>query len=267
MNWFDKLERKFGRYAIQNLMSYIIVANAAILLLYTLSPPVGYSVIDKLTFVPQFVLQGEIWRFITFIFIPPGVLGNNLFFSVISLIFYYSISRSLESQWGAFRFNLYYLIGMLGTVTFSLIFKINGIPFYLNMSLFLAYAKIFSEAEVRLFFILPIKVKYLGWLYWGMLIVNIITGGLAQLILILVSLANYFLFFAGHNIRSLKNKKKVNTRQKEFKMDRPKVIYIHRCSVCDITNHDNPDMEFRYCSKCDGHYEYCADHIFDHDHK
>lgn len=263
MNWLDKLERKFGRYAIDNLMSYIVAANAAILLIYTMMPSAGISIMDRLSFVPHFVLRGEIWRFITFIFIPP----NTGFWGVIALVFYYSISRSLESQWGAFRFNVYYLLGMIGTAVFSLIFGITGTPFYLNLSLFLAYAKIFSENRVYLFFILPVKVKYLAWAYWGVLALSVIQGGWKALILILVSLINYFIFFGVSNVKSMKTQRKVNHNHRKFKKDTPKVIHIHRCSVCGITDRDDPNMEFRYCSKCDGHYEYCAEHIFNHEHR
>ena len=264
MNWLDKLERRFGRFAIQNLMSYIIVANAAILALYGLMPSVGLSVIDKLSFVPQFVLKGEIWRFVTFIFIPPSL---QLIWGIFALIFYYSISNSLEMQWGSFKFNVYYLIGMLGTAAFSLLFRIPGTPTYLNLSLFLAYAKIYADREIYLFLILPVKVKYLGWIYWAVLLFSAISGGIGNMILIVVSLANYFLFFGKDNIKSLGRKTKAAPQRREFKKDRPTVIHIHRCSVCGVTDRSNPDMEFRYCSKCDGHYEYCADHIFDHDHQ
>lgn len=264
MNWLNKLERKFGRFAIENLMSYIVVANAAILLLYNLIPSVGMSVVDKLKFIPGAVLHGEIWRFITFIFIPPSF---SLLWGAFALFFYYSISNSLEAQWGAFKFNIYYLIGMLGTASLSLMFGIHGVPIYLNLSLFLAYAKIYAENEILLMMILPIKVKYLGWVYWAILLVDVITGGLPVLILISISLANYFLFFGLSNVQSVKTKRKTATRQREFKKDRPTVIQIHRCSVCGLTDRDDPDMDFRYCSKCEGHYEYCADHIFDHEHK
>jgi len=264
MNWLDKLERKLGRFAIQNLMSYIIVANAAILLVYTLMPGVGISVIDKLSFVPRFVLKGEIWRFVTFIFIPPT---TELFWGAIALFFYYSISRSLESQWGSFTFNIYYLVGMIGTAVACLLFGFAGTPTYLNLSLFLAYAKIFSERQIYLFFFIPIKVKYLGWAYWGFLLFSALFGGWGSRVLLVVSLANYFLFFGKQNIRSLSTKRKVSHNRREFKKDTPKVIHLHQCSVCGITDRDDPDMEFRYCSKCNGYYEYCSEHISDHEHR
>lgn len=264
MNWLDKLERKLGRFAIQNLMSYIIVANAAILLLYTLMPGVGFSVMDKLSFVPRFVLQGEVWRFVTFIFIPPT---TELFWGVFALFFYYSISTSLENQWGSFRFNVYYLVGMIGTAVACLLFGFAGTPTYLNLSLFLAYAKIFANNQVYLFFILPVKVKFLGWAYWAFLLFTALTGGWGTRILILVSLGNYFLFFGRQNIHSLSTKRKVTHNRREFKKDVPKVIQLHKCFVCGVTDRDDPDMDFRYCSKCDGYYEYCSEHIFDHEHQ
>lgn len=264
MNWIDKLERKFGRFAIPNLMLHIIITHAIILILTALQPPIGNILVSKFILVPSLVLRGEIWRLITFIFIPQS-MGS--IWSILALFFYYSISNSLEQQWGSFKFNLYYLIGIIGTIAGSMIFNINGTPMFLNLTLFLAYAKLFGESTIYLFFILPVKIKYLAWLYWAMNIFNALSGGLAGIVLLVISLANYFLFFGRDNIRSTKTKKQVTQRQREFKKDRPTVIQIHRCSVCGITDRDNPDMDFRYCSKCDGHYEYCMDHIFEHEHK
>lgn len=260
MNWLDKLERRLGRFTIPNLMSYIIFANAVVLILHNL----GIPVIEKLVFIPSYIRQGEIWRLITFVFIPPTF---ELLWGVFALFFYYSISTSLEQQWGSFRFNIYYVIGMLGTALVSLLFGIIGTPTYLNLSLFLAYAKLFANRQIYLFFIIPVKVKYLGWIYWAFLIYTAIIGGWGNRILLIVSLANYFLFFGKQNVRALNNKRKVTHRRREFKKDMPKVIYLHQCCVCGITDRDNPDMDFRYCSKCNGHYEYCADHIFEHEHR
>lgn len=158
---------------------------------------------------------------------------------------------------------------MIGISIACLISGFVGTPRYLNLSLFLAYAKLFANHQVYLylFFFLPVKAQYLGWIYWGLLIVQAISGKWEDRILLLVSLANYFLFFGRHNISSLTNKRKVSHKRREFKKDQPKVIQFHKCSVCGITDRDDPDMEFRYCSKCDGHYEYCSTHIFDHEHR
>ncbi|HHX60393.1 MAG TPA: rhomboid family intramembrane serine protease [Epulopiscium sp.] len=264
MNWLDKLERRLGRFAIQNLMSYIIVAHVAILILSNFMPQVAQPLAFKLMLIPELVWQGEIWRLITFIFIPPSI---NPLLGAFVLYFYYSISNSLEAEWGSFKFNIYYFIGVIGTAAVSMVFNTEGTPDFLNLTLFLAYAKIFSEAQIRLYFLIPIKVKYLGWVYWILLIPSLIFSGWGGRMIILVSLANYFLFFGRTNIRAIKTKNQVAHRQREFKKDRPTVIHIHRCSVCGITDRDNPDIEFRYCSKCDGRFEYCADHIFDHEHK
>ncbi len=264
MNWIDKLERKFGRFAIPNLMLYIIVAHTIILILTALQPPLGNTLVSQFILVPSLVAQGQIWRLITFIFIPQS-MGS--IWSVLALFFYYSISNSLEQQWGSFKFNLYYLIGILGTIAGSMIFNINGTPMFLNLTLFLAYGKLFGENTIYLFMILPIKVKYLAWGYWGLNIFSAVTGGLAGIVLLVVSLANYFLFFGIDNVRSTKTKKQVNQRQREFKKDRPTVIQIHRCNVCGLTDRDEPDMDFRYCSKCDGHFEYCEEHISNHEHQ
>lgn len=264
MNWLDKLERKFGRFAIPNLMSYIIFSNAVIFLLYNLNPLLGNSIIFKLAFIPHLVFQGEVWRLITFIFIPRN---TGILWGIISLILYYGIGTELENQWGTFKFNVYYLIGMIGIIISSLLFNVAGVPTYLNLSLFLAFAKLYGETEFRIYFLIPVKAKYLGWLSLGLASYSAISSGWGGIILLTVSLANYLLFFGRSNINSLRSNKNVKQKRRKFKDDRPKVIHIHRCTVCGVTDRDNPSMEFRYCSQCDGHYEYCADHIFDHDHK
>lgn len=264
MNWIDKLERKFGRFAIQNLMLYIIATHAIILILSVMQPAAGQLLISKLVLVPRLVLRGEIWRLITFIFIPHSL---SPLWGIFALFFYYSISNSLESQWGSFKFNLYYFIGMLGTIIASMVFKINGTPGYLHLTLFLAYAKLYGESQIYLFMILPIKIKYLAYVYWAITVINMVFGGLTSLVLISVSLGNYFLFFGKDNVRSVKTKQQVTHRRREFKKDRPTVISMHKCAVCGLSDREDPNMDFRYCPDCEGHFAYCTEHIRNHEHK
>ena len=291
MNLLDKLERKFGRYAIHNLMYYIII-------LYAL----GYVIV---TFVPQFyvqylsldptmILRGQIWRIITFIIYPPN---TGLFYFLISMYLYYSIGRILEAQWGAFRFNLYFFTGVLLHVVAAFIscyvFGANIGPafgtYYLNYSLFFAFAATYPDMQFLLFFIIPIKAKWLGiinGIYFG---VTIVAGFLANYLpysvliglmnagiiahpaysaMALVSLANFLIFFFGMRSMRRYNPKELYRRRvytKSVKQGQ-KSAATHRCAVCGRTEKDGDDLVFRFCSKCNGNYEYCQDHLFTHEH-
>ena len=291
MNLLDKLERKFGRYAIHNLMYYIII-------LYAL----GYVIV---TFVPQFyvqylsldptmILRGQIWRIITFIIYPPN---TGLFYFLISMYLYYSIGRILEAQWGAFRFNLYFFTGVLLHVVAAFIscyvFGANIGPafgtYYLNYSLFFAFAATYPDMQFLLFFIIPIKAKWLGiinGIYFG---VTIVAGFLANYLpysvliglmnagiiahpaysaMALVSLANFLIFFFGMRSMRRYNPKEIYRRKvytKSVKQGQ-KSAATHRCAVCGRTEKDGDGLVFRFCSKCNGNYEYCQDHLFTHEH-
>ena len=141
MKWFHKLERKLGRYAIRNLMTYIVVLNAVVFALTILVPQ--SNLYEKFALFPGRVLQGEVWRLITFLFLPPSV--SQSLWIIVTLYFYYMVGSNLENQWGSFRFNLYYLIGVLSTIAASFIgFALTGYgdisTEHLNLSLFLAFA-------------------------------------------------------------------------------------------------------------------------------
>ena len=291
MNLLDKLERKFGRYAIHNLMYYIII-------LYAL----GYVIV---TFVPQFyvqylsldptmILRGQIWRIITFIIYPPN---TGLFYFLISMYLYYSIGRILEAQWGAFRFNLYFFTGVLLHVVAAFIscyvFGANIGPafgtYYLNYSLFFAFAATYPDMQFLLFFIIPIKAKWLGiinGIYFG---VTIVAGFLANYLpysvliglmnagiiahpaysaMALVSLANFLIFFFGMRSMRRYNPKEIYRRRTYAKSVKQgqKNAAMHKCAVCGRTEKDGEDVVFRFCSKCNGNYEYCQDHLFTHEH-
>lgn len=260
MNWLDKLERKYGRFSIKNLMTYIISLNALVYMLtYVLKLPV-----DNLILYPELVLKGEVWRLITYIFIPPSA---SLFWIIFVLYFYYMIGNSLEHEWGSFKFNIYYFMGMLGTTIAAFISGSGTTATYLNLSLFLAFAYIYPNYEILLFFILPIKVKYLAWLNWIFIGFTIIFQPLPLKLAAIVSIINYFVFFGKDMVTGAKNRKYVYENRKRFKYSVPKNASIHKCTVCGITEKDNPNMEFRYCSKCEGDYEYCMEHLHNHQHK
>ena len=269
MKLMDKLERKIGKYAIRNLMLYIILGNIAVYLLCMFNT----SLVFYLYLDPHAVLSGQVWRLITFLFIPPSVSYTQLFMVAISLYFYYFIGRMLENQWGAFRFNVYYFIGVICTIAVSLIFKVTGSTSYLNESLFLAFATLFPEMQVLLFFFIPIKVKWMGIIAAALMIVQFITGDWGTKLMILASFLNYILFFGPilwdkikYGRRKEQYFKKVNHRKEGGKGKIIQDVAFHRCCICGKTEKDDPNMQFRYCSQCDGSREYCMDHLYDHVH-
>lgn len=262
MNWLDRLERKFGRIAIRGLINYIITINAAVFILaYVIK---YYKVIDYLVLDPELVLKGQIWRLLTFIFIPPS---SDLVWIFFELYFVYLVGTALESEWGSFRFNLYYLFGMIGTIIAAFISGNYVTAVYLNLSLFLAFARIYPDYELLVFFIIPIKVKYLALLNWIYIGFTVIFRPLPDKLAAIVSVINYFIFFGKDAVIRSKMRRTSYYNRRRFQSKIPKKDYIHKCTICGITEKDNPNMEFRYCSKCEGDYEYCMDHLKNHEHK
>lgn len=260
MKWFYKLENKYYKYSIKNLMLYIVTLTFATYLVSTFNP----SIIDNFMLIPNLVLKGQIWRLITFLFIPPTFSPLWL---IITLYFYYMIGTSLENYWGSFKFNLYYLIGTLATIAAMFITGGYGTSFYLNLSLFLAFAYLFPNMEILLFFILPIKVKYIGYVYWISLAYAVLFSPFPSKITALFSVLNFLIFFGDEIFTRAKARRYSYLRRKEFKSKLPKSKnYHHKCTVCGITDVDDPTMEFRYCSKCAGKHAYCSKHLYNHEH-
>jgi len=262
MKWLNKLERSLGRFAVRNLMKYIVMLNAVAFVLIYLDPT-GF-VYSKMVLVPQLVLRGEIWRIFTFIAIPPDFSPIWIAFA---LYFYYMVGGALESEWGTVRFNLYYFLGILGTIAVSFIFGIPVTPGYINLSLFLAFARIYPNYELLIFFILPVKIKYLALLQWVFIAFTILTGSMPSKITAIVSIINFFIFFGGDILRGVKSTRQVQQNRQRFKMELPRDFTYHKCTVCGKTEKDDPKLEFRYCDKCEGDYEYCMEHIRNHEHK
>lgn len=283
MNWLDKLERKWGRYAIHNLMYYIIILYAVGFVLQLIAPAFYYS---YLSLNAEAVLHGQIWRIVTFIIQPPS---SSVLFMVIALYFYYMLGSSLERTWGAFRFNVYFFSGVLFHVIAALVvYLLTGISLpigtgYLNLSLFFAFAALYPDMQFLVFFMIPVKVKWLALLdglYFAYAILQAFLpayGGSvygilykANALAAVVSVLNFVIFFFASRNTMPYTPKEIK-RKREFKKKmRPVNHYangaMHRCAVCGRTEADNPDLEFRFCSRCNGDYEYCQDHLFTHTH-
>lgn len=276
MKLLDRLNRKFGRFAISNLMLYIVIGKAAVYI----AGFFNMSISSYLMLDPILVKQGQVWRLLTFLIVPNYVSFTDIFWLAISLYFNYFIGRMLEREWGAFRFNIYYLIGVICTIAFSMIFNVPGSTFFLDESLFLGFATLYPNIQVLLFFFLPIKVKWMGFVVGGLLLFQFLSGGWATKLMIFAGLLNYILFFAPDLIARIRS----GIRRERFEeRSRPggrsgvyrktgengKIITdvtFHRCVVCGRTEKDVPDMQFRYCAQCDGNKEYCMDHLYNHVH-
>jgi len=264
MSILNTLERKLGRFAIKELMVYIVGINALVYLLRFAMPQ--SDAISKLWLVPQLILQGEVWRLISWIFIPPSF---SILWAIFVLYFYYMIGTGLEHEWGSFRFNIYYLTGIIATVLAAFLTGSGSTAVYLNLSLFLAFAYIYPDFEILIFFILPVKVKYLAWLNWAFIAFTLLTAPLPEKAAALVSVSNFFLFFGADIISMIRHRgssyRRKSSFQGSFNEPARKGTY-HKCTVCGMTEQDDPNMDFRYCSTCEGGYEYCMTHLNSHEH-
>ena len=260
MKWLDKLERKLGHVGIKGLMNYIVGLNLGVFLLVK----IGFTnITDMLVLIPSLVLKGEVWRLITYLFIPPTFSPLWLLFT---LYFYYMIGSTLEHEWGTFKFNIYYLIGTIGVTLVSFITGAAAVPLFLNLSLILAFAYIYPNFQILLFFILPVKIKYLAWLYMAYLVYGLLGSPLYGILIIVASMLNFVVFFGKDIFIRLRTGRQTYYRRKSYNAKLTKDFTIHKCEVCQKTEKDDKDMEFRYCVKCEGDHEYCMEHLNSHEH-
>ena len=271
------------RFGIPNLMRVIVIGNVAVYVLMLLTQANDANALSFLTFNLNALLHGEVWRLVTFVFVPAY---SSPFALLISLYFYYWIGSTLERQWGTAKFNLYYISGalltVLGVVLASLI---TGNPYltaagtgYVNLSMFFAFAFLFPDTTVLLFFILPVKMKWLAYLDGALFAFDIIKAigahNWAGVELPIVALLN-FAVFIWPEVHYLKERAKYQNSRKtvQFRQAQQQQAkqaqqqgYRHKCAVCGRTDTDYPDLQFRYCSKCVGYHCFCQDHIFNHVH-
>ena len=273
---------------IPNLMLYISLGTAVV---YFMSQIAQNNVLYALLcFNRELILQGQVWRLITYP-LTYGAGNPNMVLIAISMFCYYSLGRAMENTWGTFRFNLFYLTGVLMMDIYCLIFGGQASVTYLNLSLFLAYATMYPDTHFLLFFIIPVKAWIFAVFDLLIVVLDLVTMLFPYNFFSVISLANYFLFFGKDvlnvipvswraNVRRLfrkgKNKAANSQRPKvvpfpnagsyEATVATPKAPYTHRCTVCGRTDISNPELEFRYCSRCKGYYCYCEEHIGNHSH-
>ena len=281
MNFMNKLERKFSKYAVSNLTMYLVFGYVAGYVLGRFSPQMlNYLMLD-----PYQVLHGQVWRLVTWVLIPPSMQGT--FFYVIMMLFYYQLGSNLERTWGAFRYNVYIFGGMLYTiigvaitwVIMSAAYGNAGVmgmlvgtqvsTYYICMSIFLAFAACYPDMQILLYFIIPIKMKWMAYVYAALMLLDLVQSTWPRRIVMVMSLLNFFIFFLSTRDLRRYSPKEVHRRQAYRQaVRRPQNTGItkHKCAVCGRTELDDPSLEFRFCSKCAGNYEYCQEHLFTHQH-
>ncbi|HAU87970.1 MAG TPA: hypothetical protein DCW90_21585 [Lachnospiraceae bacterium] len=288
MKFINKLERKYYKYAITDLMKYFMLVWVLSTAIYNYVP-YGYMMYENFGALDfGMIFKGQIWRLVTFIFKPYSIrsIVDILFFAIqVSLYLY--IGRSLENAWGAFRFNLFFLSGIIFNILGGLVYYIGinlaggflaaymgrydvGME-YLFQSMFFAFAVLYPNVEVLLYCIIPIKVKYIA-LIDAVFLANTMFGALGAKqyyipVGILVALINFFVFYF-----SSRNYKKFSPKMQKRKVTFHREVHQasagtrHKCAVCGRTELDGENLEFRYCSKCKGNLEYCQEHLFTHEH-
>lgn len=246
---------------------------------------IGYAVmlmlpnyLGWLTLEPAYILKGQLWRLVSWVLVPPS---RQLLTVVIMMLLYYQLGTALERTWGTFRYNVYIFSGilftLLGAFLLAAIMGTNMVgygvyfsTYYINMSIFLAFAASYPDMELLLYFVLPIKIKWMAYVYVAYILYDLVRGNWMTRTAIVASLLNFILFFlSSRNLQPYTPKEQARKR-KFKKQTRPHMTYangaMHRCAVCGKTELDDPSLEFRFCSKCNGNYEYCQEHLFTHEH-
>ena len=257
MKWIDRLERKYGRYALSGL-TRIIAAFMALVYIISKVRPDYLLVIDL---EPDLVMKGQVWRLVTYIFIPQlgGFLGNELLRVILYLWFLIFVGDGLEEAMGAAKVNAFYLLGMIGTTIAAFFFGSNFSNVLLNASLFYAYARFYPEQVIYIFYILPAKVKWIAWFSGALLLFGFVVGGMAYRMAVIAALGNYLVFFGREVWEDARHRKYVSQRRKKFEKAFAKDDdALHRCTVCNRTEITNPELEFRVSA--DGN-DYCVEHL------
>ena len=274
-SFFRNAERFFLKNrdrGIRNLMLYIAIGNALVYLLMLIDP--SNTVANALVFDRTSILNGQVWRLVSFLFVPSvsgGAFGVLITF--LLLYFYYRIGAMLENVMGVCKFNCFYFTGVLLLDLVGLLFDVSFSGSALSLSLFAAFATLYPNVQILLMYIIPVKAKYLAWVYLGLTVLEVV---LLRSFYPAVPLLNYLIFFWS-DLGNLLPDQKIVVRKKQkpnpnwaqnyrVVKQQEDVPYRHKCTVCGRTNISDPKLEFRYCSQCNGYYCYCTDHINNHAH-
>lgn len=262
MSFLDKLERALGRFAIPNISLYIVIAQVFTLLTSM------FQLLDlrKIALFPALVLQGEWWRVFTFIAVPPPVGSDwGVIFIAFGWYLFYLMGNALEQQWGTFRYNIYLLVSIVLSIAAGFLTPVVPVSnLFVASSVFLAFAYLYPDFQMMLFFILPVKIKWLALITWVLYAYNFVMGYWSTRLQIAASVSSFFLFFSADILRGMRHRQRTMAKRAErlATEEEPR----HVCHVCGRTDRSHPQLDFRYCSKCAGDQCYCPDHIQNHTH-
>ncbi len=280
--WLSRFSYNHPNFSVDGLIRYIVAGNLLVFMLDLFTHGVSTAF---LTFVPAYILRGQIWRLITFIFVPMSFSPLSF---ILTTVFTYFMGTRLENAWGSARFTVYYGLGVVLNIIVGLLLPLINPMYqtaqtagmnYLHLAMFFAYATLYPDLTVLAAFFIPIRLKWLALLDAALFAYDILAylsyGQFAMALLPIIAIFNYFIFFwddlmdamgkGTSRVRHQRSAQTINFKkaQKELRERRG---YLHKCAVCGVTDQDDPNMEFRYCSKCSGYYCYCANHINNHTH-
>jgi hypothetical protein len=271
MSLLSRLDAKFGRYAVTNITVFFIIGQVLLYVAQALNQgQVGFDILEKIRMYPDRVLAGEWWRLITFLFDPPA---TNLIFAFFFWYLFYLMGTTLEVSWGAFRYNAFLLIGYIATIAcaFGIYFAmgpaaqgVSASSGFLYGTVFLAFARFYPDFVMYIFFVLPVKIRWLALLQWIGYGLGFLFGDWMIRAMIAASVLNYLLFFGSDIWRDMKQGHR-RMRHQAQSLKAPQRL-VHKCRVCGLSSEEAPQMQFRYCSKCEGDNCYCAEHLRNHEH-
>jgi hypothetical protein len=269
MSLLSRLNSKFGRFAIPNLTLLLIVGQVFLYVAQQLTAPQGgVNVMERIHMYPGAVLEGEVWRLVTFVFTPPG---DNVIFAFFFWYLFYLMGTTLETVWGTFRYNVFLLIGYLASVgaAFGLYFwqpalNLPADIVFLQGTVFLAFARLYPDFTLLIMFILPVKIRWLALLTWILYGWQFLFGDWMSRVMVVASVLNYLMFFGADIWRDMKQGHR-RMRHQARAVRTPQRM-VHKCAVCGLTSEEAPQTPFRYCSRCDGERCYCPEHLRDHEH-
>lgn len=286
MKKIDLFCYKHPRFGIRNLMLYVVVGAAIVWLFNLFTMYSSVNILSYLYFSPYLILHGQVWRLLTFIIIPPG----TGILTLVAFYFYYFIGRTLEQQWGPGKFTIYFFTGVILTIVYGfLIYFISGADVlltygypvsahYIYLSMFFTFATLYPDMQVLLFFIIPIKMKWLALVDAAFFVYSVVTSPFPINLLPIIAVLNYLIFCGGWLVDAARRLPGGKTRQqrrstvnfqnevRRMQQEQKQKTYTRRCEVCGRTDTDYPDLEFRYCSRCQGYHCFCMDHINNHRH-
>ena len=273
-NAIENFCRMHPDFGIPNLMKYLTIANVIMWVVNM----VNSRILGYMMFNPYLILHGQVWRLVSFIFIPP----NSGFLALISFYFYYLLGNTIERSWGTAKFSLYFFTGVVLSIVSGFLLYILGYNISLNaqyiyLSLFFSFAALFPDMTVLLFFVIPIKMKWLAIIDAAYFVISIFSYPFPANLLPVIAILNFFIF-CGDDLLYLLGLRKSSRENKgpriiSFRKEQAKArhtqasnLYNHKCAVCGRTDTEYPELEFRFCSRCAGYHCFCQDHINNHIH-